>query len=402
MRVQIPVVMLRQNGSQWNHTLIFSLLDGGHLNPNHVMRTVKMKWKITEVCDMVRAGNNMFIYRFSNINDQECIEEQQPWVVMGCLILIETYSTGMVAANITFERLPLWLSFKGLKLEHLNSDTVRLIGQAVGNVTFVLLMGVIPRSAEGFRAHVQVNVNEPLVQGQFANGNVWVAFKYNNLPDLYCNLCRRLCHDKHHCTFPDASIQSQIHQERAQPALNVLSTESPANRQLILWPYDFQTAQSQAATQENRQNASCLPDNFQGFTCMGLDTIEYISSQKANFSKSKVQDTTYSPNVGPSQLNLGNLNPNDKEETSSIPRKRKIAPAEFSSSAIPYIPDPPPLFTPRENTTPIHPSTNLDNLDVLSQMYANLASPIFSYNRVLSTLASSTDLQLISLTHSST
>ncbi|KAF5207754.1 hypothetical protein FRX31_002659 [Thalictrum thalictroides] len=75
MRIQIPVSMLRENGSQWNHTLIFTLFDGGHLNPNHVMRTIKIKWKITEVCDMVRAGHNRFICRFSNVNDQERIDD---------------------------------------------------------------------------------------------------------------------------------------------------------------------------------------------------------------------------------------------------------------------------------------------------------------------------------------
>ncbi|KAF5205141.1 hypothetical protein FRX31_005273 [Thalictrum thalictroides] len=76
MRLQIPIAILRENGNQWNNSLILTLLtllDGGHHNPNHVMCSVKIKWKITKVCDMVRAGHNKFICRFSNVNDQERI-----------------------------------------------------------------------------------------------------------------------------------------------------------------------------------------------------------------------------------------------------------------------------------------------------------------------------------------
>ncbi|KAF5202828.1 hypothetical protein FRX31_007585, partial [Thalictrum thalictroides] len=277
------------------------LLDGGHINPNHVMRTVKLKWKITEVCDMVRAGYNRFICRFSNVNDQDRIEEQQPWVVMGCLILIETYSTGMVAANITFDRLPLWLSFKGLELEHLNFETVKLIGEAAGSVTSVLPRGVIPRSAEGFRAQVQVNVNEPLVQGQFvntlANGDIWVAFKYNNLPSLFCTLCHRLGHDRHHCTIPVAIAQNHLNQTVHQSSV-LPSPDSPANKQMILWPHEFNQLQPQATqVQVTREPSKVSSDCRQGLTLlnnMGLDSIEFKSSQQGtNFTTKAHRGNTY-------------------------------------------------------------------------------------------------------------
>ncbi|KAF5178378.1 hypothetical protein FRX31_032033, partial [Thalictrum thalictroides] len=443
MRIQIPVAMLTENGSQWNHALIFSLLDGGHINPNHVMRTVKLKWKITEVCDMVRAGYNRFICRFSNVNDQDRIEEQQPWVVMGCLILIETYSTGMVAANITFDRLPLWLSFKGLELEHLNSETVKLIGEAAGSVTSVLPRGVIPRSAEGFRAQVQVNVNEPLVQGQFvntlANGDIWVAFKYNNLPSLFCTLCHRLGHDRHHCTFPAAIAPNQLNQTVHQSSF-LPSPDSPANKQMILWPHEFNQAQTQATqVQVTREPSKVSSDCRQGLTLlnnMGLDSIEFKSSQQGtNFTNKAHRGNTYnleSPNANMNHLvhhhspspspfiqqrnirteqqplcinepspngqstrtgrgrligstnkipkapkdqkGKGKLHSCDNVQGLSKQKKRKIAPAESSSIAIHYIqipPAPPPIFTTRCPISNNQPSSNLNNHDLFSQMYAN-------------------------------
>ncbi|KAF5185661.1 hypothetical protein FRX31_024752, partial [Thalictrum thalictroides] len=35
-----------------------------------------------------------------------------------------------------------------------------------------------------------------------AKGDVWVGFKYNGLPPLYCIICRRLGHARHNCEYP--------------------------------------------------------------------------------------------------------------------------------------------------------------------------------------------------------
>ncbi|KAF5195632.1 hypothetical protein FRX31_014781 [Thalictrum thalictroides] len=266
MRMRIPIDMLTANGDMWNHTLIFTLMEGGHLNPNQVMRTVKIKWRVTEVCDMVRAGHNRFVCRFTNLNDHERIEEQQPWVVMGCLILMESFSTGMVAANVKFERLPLWMSFKGLELEHLQSETVRMIGSAAGDVTSVLPVGVIPRSAEGFRARVNVNVNEPLVQGYpvntLANGDVWVAFRYNNLPALYCSLCLRLGHVRHQCNFQPAPTTTTTDEQNQDDDCHTVVQNATGflSRQIIVWPH--QQNQTQATVVEQGQSSTPQQDTI--------------------------------------------------------------------------------------------------------------------------------------------
>ncbi|KAF5179352.1 hypothetical protein FRX31_031062 [Thalictrum thalictroides] len=479
MRLQIPVAMLRENGNQWNHSLIFTLLDGGHHNPNHVMRTVKIKWKITEVCDMVRVGHNRFICRFSNVNDQERIEEQQPWVVMGSLILMETFSTEMVAANITFERLPLWMSFRGLELEHMQSDTVRLIGETAGIITNVLPIGVIPRTAEGFRALVNVNVTEPLVQGRFvntlSNGDVWVAFRYNNLPTLFCSNCNRLGHTRNQCHFPHAPELPTTHQPPNQTP--PITEGRIQTRELILWPHEQAHAEYPAKSvvgkkiehkPEDVQEMNLGPDPMD-FNCTqpGPNTrlVSLIPSEVAfsaiptgaysgnvDSSPTAIQcnptpqhlhlhqnqniPNTFTPDPYPRRQQqplriqeplpestppqqpprrgrgrpLGSTNKNrkldpkdkgkgkqlsDEAQSKTIKnKKRKIFNTESASSATPYIPHPPPQFTPRRNTSINMPFGNIDNLDLISQMYAN---PILTNlliqqgalnSRVLQTLAS--------------
>ncbi|KAF5205185.1 hypothetical protein FRX31_005228, partial [Thalictrum thalictroides] len=203
MRIILPTEMLQTNANQWNHTLIFTLLNGNHLNPNQVMRAIKLKWKVLDACDIIRAGENRLICRFYNLNDHERIEEQQPWTVLGCLVLIEEFAVEMIAANVRFETIPLWMSFRGLELEHLNTNTIRMIGSAAGTVRTVLPVGVIPRTAEGYRARVDVFVHLPVVQGFTVNtltkGDVWISFRYNNLPSLYCAICNHLGHNRSNC-----------------------------------------------------------------------------------------------------------------------------------------------------------------------------------------------------------
>ncbi|KAF5179605.1 hypothetical protein FRX31_030811 [Thalictrum thalictroides] len=66
----IPLDLLRETGNFWNNTLIFTLLNGGHLNPNLAMRTVKAKWKVSDTSDMVQTGHNLYVCRFNYVEDQ--------------------------------------------------------------------------------------------------------------------------------------------------------------------------------------------------------------------------------------------------------------------------------------------------------------------------------------------
>ncbi|KAF5198011.1 hypothetical protein FRX31_012402 [Thalictrum thalictroides] len=234
--MQIPTEILRANGNLWNNTVILSLLNGGHLNPNLVMGKVKAKWRVGDSCDIDRAGHNMFVCRFANSADQERVEEQQPWVTLGCIILMEPFSAELNVSSIKFKTLPLWMSFKGLELEHMHLNIVGLIATAAGTVSTILPMGVIPRTAKGFCAHVKVNVLKPLVQGVAVNtisrGDVWVTFKYNNLPGLYCTICLQLGHVRSNC-YPDATAE---HIDQA--ARQAMTSKAEENMQITLWPHE--------------------------------------------------------------------------------------------------------------------------------------------------------------------
>ncbi|KAF5192140.1 hypothetical protein FRX31_018272, partial [Thalictrum thalictroides] len=152
--------------------------------------------------------------------------------------------------------MPLWMCFSGLELEHHSTEIIKMIASAAGFVNEVLPVGIIPRSAEGYRARVSVFVNLPLVEGTMVNsltkGNVWITFKCNGLPSLYCNTCRRLGHDRHICAITNQKELLQIgYYEEVQsenhgtPAMQVQNQE--IGMEDCNWPHEIQTQQSPTA-----------------------------------------------------------------------------------------------------------------------------------------------------------
>ncbi|KAF5180636.1 hypothetical protein FRX31_029776 [Thalictrum thalictroides] len=187
--MRIPLEQLRINGALWMHAMIISLWNGDHLNPNHVIRQIKLRWKVGERMSMVRVGHNRFVCKIHDVDDLERVETLQPWQIMGCIVLIEPFSTPMNPCDVVFTRIPLLIRFPNLTLEHMSAETVHLLAEDAGVVIEVLPHdGSLPRTAEGFRANIWADIHKPLLRGTYANtlhsGDVWVKIAYINLPSL--------------------------------------------------------------------------------------------------------------------------------------------------------------------------------------------------------------------------
>ncbi|KAF5178356.1 hypothetical protein FRX31_032056 [Thalictrum thalictroides] len=167
--MNIPDDILEANHALWEHTIIITLVNGDGLNPNHVMKCVRQAWRLQQRLDIIPYARNRFVCRFERLTDMERIIADQPWIIIGRLLLIQSFSADMEVHLVTFNTIPLWLGFRGLQLEHLNSAVVSLIASAARNVLNVLPQGVIPRTAEGYRARVEVLVSNPLIQAITVN-----------------------------------------------------------------------------------------------------------------------------------------------------------------------------------------------------------------------------------------
>ncbi|KAF5182825.1 hypothetical protein FRX31_027588, partial [Thalictrum thalictroides] len=91
--------------------------------------------------------------------------------------------------SVILDKIPLWICFDGLLLEHYNRITGGRVASAAGSVVSILPEDGLPKNNDGFRAKVRVDVNRPIKKGTYAEsierGDTWVAFRYPNLPALH-------------------------------------------------------------------------------------------------------------------------------------------------------------------------------------------------------------------------
>ncbi|KAF5208030.1 hypothetical protein FRX31_002381 [Thalictrum thalictroides] len=159
-----------------------------------------------------------------------------------------------------------------------------MIASAAGTVSEVLPVGVIPRSAEGYRAHVNVLVHFPLVEGTMVNtlekGDVWVSFKYNGLPSLFCSTCRCLGHARNNCNFQ--RVNPPVHEtlligfgENSSLHMNDQGTstlhQTVAMDESNVWPHEINF---QPDDDVNLGHASNGADNFGPTQTMGQQPCE--------------------------------------------------------------------------------------------------------------------------------
>ncbi|KAF5182171.1 hypothetical protein FRX31_028241 [Thalictrum thalictroides] len=125
--------------------------------------------------------------------------------VMNCLIVMERFSSPTKPETVVLDKIPLWVNFYVLLLEHLNKTTVQRIASVVGVVGIILLEEGLPKNDEDFRANVKIDINQPLKSGAYVESIEreisWVSFRYPNKPTLHCTKCGRVGHQKHNCNF---------------------------------------------------------------------------------------------------------------------------------------------------------------------------------------------------------
>ncbi|KAF5205518.1 hypothetical protein FRX31_004895, partial [Thalictrum thalictroides] len=218
--------------------------------------------------------------------DYERVDAGQPWHIMGCILLIEPYTSQMNSAAVVFNRIPLWICFKGLLLEHLVKTTISMIAADAGEVIDVQPENDHPTSADDFRARIWVDINKPLLKGTFVNtihqGWLWIPIKYINPPHLTCKLCMYLGHDYRSCTTTqERKIQAEKNNEKE--AANKHKAESSQSQ--AEWPHVCMNEQSQLITIESLITPGALNQNTGQLLTYGtsynLGLAQHVSPNQA-------------------------------------------------------------------------------------------------------------------------
>ncbi|KAF5194334.1 hypothetical protein FRX31_016076 [Thalictrum thalictroides] len=212
------------------------MFKGLHLNPNVVITIVLLKWekefKITEF-DLLRVGANKFICKFVKNEDQDTIWGRQPMQSLGSLILMQHFNREKEVEEVSFDTIPVTITFKGLLLEHLDPKVIIFMARRAGVVVAVEPNDSSPTTVEGFRARIIVNVHLPLVQGGSFNsttkGKIYINFIYFDMPPCYCTKCHTYGHKRHFCSLRHEAHALQI----LEPLGNLIGTTSCGGDNII-------------------------------------------------------------------------------------------------------------------------------------------------------------------------
>ncbi|KAF5186482.1 hypothetical protein FRX31_023931, partial [Thalictrum thalictroides] len=212
--MNIPDKLLKESHDLWSGSLIVTLLKGEHINGDHAMKAIRSTWRPRGRMDILKRGNNLYVCRFDRDQDKDRITEEQPWKVLGKLMLMQPFSADMNPFDVRFNTIPLWMSMGGLSLEHHTAAIVEFIAGAAGECLLVIPRDLTPRTMGGYRARVVVQVFDPLIQGipttTVHQGIVYVSFNYHQLAGVYCHACFRLGHDTSLCPLPPTEQQDNI------------------------------------------------------------------------------------------------------------------------------------------------------------------------------------------------
>lgn len=130
--------------------------------------------------------------------------ENGPWSFDNHLLVVRRWEKGMLAQNITFPSISLWVQLWGLPFDLLNAEAAEDIGSGLGRVVSVDQTALSSDQARFLLVRVEIPLSQPLrwtgpvvsPEGERS----WVKFRYERIDEL-CFSCGRLGHETKTCTL---------------------------------------------------------------------------------------------------------------------------------------------------------------------------------------------------------
>ncbi|KAF9620264.1 hypothetical protein IFM89_010999, partial [Coptis chinensis] len=147
--MDIPQDLLLQSQARWTTSLIGKLISDVPHHPNEILRAVRSKWNLKKKLDIVVLEGDLFVFRFEKEADKAKIIKEQPWQVLGYLLVLKAFSPNIPPSTVLFTTTPIWIGFTGLLLEHQLSIVIERIASDTGRVLEVDPVDNTPKDADG-------------------------------------------------------------------------------------------------------------------------------------------------------------------------------------------------------------------------------------------------------------
>uniref|UniRef100_A0A803PSC8 CCHC-type domain-containing protein n=1 Tax=Cannabis sativa TaxID=3483 RepID=A0A803PSC8_CANSA len=154
---------------------------------------------------------NCYVFGFKNAEDSKWALDNAPRCVKGYTLVLSSW-TPRVGNEYAITSLKVWVQFHLLPREYFSKENGELSGAQAGKVLSVDFSDDTPAAwSNCLRAHVEINIEDPLVSGCFfdlSDGvKRWVQFKYEKI-GIFCFHCGRLGHQRRGCglSSPDTIL----------------------------------------------------------------------------------------------------------------------------------------------------------------------------------------------------
>ena len=90
-------------------SLIGKFLTCRSFNKRAALATLKKSWGLEEKVQIIEVGSNLFQFKFKEEFDLNRVFTGGPWSFDNQALMLTKWEVGMMAANVGFETMPLWV-----------------------------------------------------------------------------------------------------------------------------------------------------------------------------------------------------------------------------------------------------------------------------------------------------
>lgn len=190
-------------------TLIGRLVTDRTVNRNVVRNMIYKAWNMQGGLSITEVEDKIYKFAFDREEDCSRIIRGRPWMILGCLLVVEKWKPLLTLKEIELKWSPYWVQLHGLPLEGFSVKNIVRIAGRFGKVLAVedpFVEGKVTRIFA--RARVLVDVTKLFLAGvsipRPGLSKVWVSAKFEKLQQ-YCFRCGILGHDQKMCKLKDGS-----------------------------------------------------------------------------------------------------------------------------------------------------------------------------------------------------
>lgn len=201
-RIELP--SNQKNPESFKLILVGKIISTRNFNYSVVRDIVTKAWNLSFLVSVKKVDKNLFLFTFQHEADLNMVFRRRPWTLRGAHLILKVWELNLNWNEIDFSKSTFWIQVHGLPSFWQNKPNLTRIGNKVGTVIEVDLIGEPPpRWFRFVRVRVEINISAPLSPSMFLPrldlDDVWIGLKYEKLPDL-CFICGIIGHDSNACT----------------------------------------------------------------------------------------------------------------------------------------------------------------------------------------------------------